>query len=842
MKGVSIKDALLFAGFSLSLVAQSVSAQETVQSEKEEKDVEVILVSAQKREQALKEVPVSIEVIQGDLLERYNVQDGFDLIKYLPGFGIDDSTEIRTTTLKTRGIGTFTNSIGLQSSNLVVIDGEVLPRQSMLNLSVSDLQRVEALRGPQGTLFGQNTSTGLLHYVTKKPNLAEFGGKARLEITQDNGVEVSGHVNAPINDNWAMRVNAQYETIDGWIENTMPGAEDYDIGEVDAYGLRGQLLYDNGLDLEVLLRTEYSERETNCCAFTRIGGINPDFGPRPIINVRDDGTIEGTTYNRVNPESFFEEAGNPVTARNPEANYGETTNAGASIEVNYDISEDKTLSYIGSYRDFELFNSSGFFTVNFPVERSAFGGNESVEVIQQEIRLSSFGNEKLDWIVGLFFHDTKGQRSETRDGCIAGRRGLIENGVLAGCYSGPSTNAFLANYAETGIDDRSLLEPSRLLNGGDFTTQFTNYAIFGQLEYQITDELDATFGFRALKEEGEASFSRTDLRTPQDGVGLDTYEEVFVRALQDESLFINRTEPTKFSDSDTHVIYKAVLGYDFSDDFRGYVNYSTGYKGSSYFVTSNTNPDDVDNFPTKPEQSTNFEIGVRSSFLDNRLLFNLTYFDMRVEDYQVRAVRILDEDEGNTFAGYVNAEEARSHGFEADMILDITESLRFITSYANYEAVYEDFSNAPVNCPRSGTDRSGGNLADRCSEVAGAPRLDLSGLPFPNNAEEQFLGTLEQKYELGSWDGNVRIVYRYEGEATQTVNELAFDQRSNPSYGIWDAFVGIGKDNLRFNVFVRNVLDKEYTTRRNTNTEGFGSGFYPRDYSRFIGGSVTYTF
>lgn len=75
-------------------------------------------------------------------------------------------------------------------------------------------------------------------------------------------------------------------------------------------------------------------------------------------------------------------------------------------------------------------------------------------------------------------------------------------------------------------------------------------------------------------------------------------------------MFINRTEPTKFSDSDTHVIYKAVLGYDFSDDFRGYVNYSTGYKGSSYFVTSNTNPDDVDNFPTKPEQSTNFEIGV----------------------------------------------------------------------------------------------------------------------------------------------------------------------------------------------------------------------------------------
>ena len=511
MGHTATKNTLLLAGFSLSLVAQSVLAQANeIETEKEEDDVEVILVSAQKREQALKEVPVSMEVIQGNLLENYNIEDGFDLVRYLPGFGVDDSTEIRTTTLKTRGIGTFTNSIGLQSSNLVVIDGEVLPRQSMLNLAISDLERVEALRGPQGTLFGQNTSTGLLHYVSKKPNLNEFGGKARLELTEYNGVEVSGHVNVPLNENWAFRLNAQHKQVDGWIENTMPGAEDYDIGEDDVFGLRGQLLYDNGEDLSVLFRAEHSERETNCCAFSRLGGINLDFGPRPIIHVRQDGSIEGTTYNRINPESFFEEAGNPVTARNPEANFGETNNSGASVEVNYDVNDELTLSYIGSYRDFELLNSSSFFTVNFPVERTAFGGNESVEVIQQEMRLSSFGNDKLDWIVGLFYHDTKGQRSEVRDGCIAGRRGLIENGVLAGCYTGGSANAFLANYAETGVDDRSLLVPSRLLNGGDFSTRFTNYAIFGQLEYQITDQLDGTFGFRLLKEHVEASFPRTD--------------------------------------------------------------------------------------------------------------------------------------------------------------------------------------------------------------------------------------------------------------------------------------------------------------------------------------------
>lgn len=830
---------LLLACFSISLITQVVSAQES--SENEESDVEVILVSVQKRDQALKDVPASVEVIKGDLLETLGVENGFDLVKYLPGFGVDDSTEIRTTTLKTRGIGTFTNSIGLQSSNLVVIDGEVLPRQSMLNLGVADLERVEALRGPQGTLFGQNTSTGLLHYVTRKPNLEKFEGKVALELTEFSGVQIRGHINVPINEDWAFRLNAQHKEVDGWIENRFPGGDD--IGEEEQFGLRGQLLYDNGEDLQILFRSEYSERDTNCCSFSRIGGINLDFGPRPIVNVRDDGTIEATTYNRLNPESFFEEAGRPVTSRNAEANFGSTENLAFSYEVNYDINDALALSYTGSYRDFELLNSSSFFTVNFPVERSAFGGNETVEVVQQEARLSSFGNDRLDWVVGLFFHDTKGQRSETRDGCIAGRRGFIEGGELVGCYSGASTNAFLANVEETGIDDRSLLVPDRLLNGGDFSTRFTNYAIFGQFEYKITDRLDATLGFRGLKEDGEATFSRTDLRTPTDGVGLDTFEEVFARAQNDSSLFINRSNPTTFSDSDTHLIYKAVLGYDFTDDIRGYVNYSTGYKGASYFVTSNTDPNDADNFPTLPEQSTNFEIGLRTSFFDNNLLFNITYFDLRVEDYQTRAVRIIDEDNGITFAGFVNADEARSDGYELDMILDVTRSTRLIANYADYDARFEDFSNAPINCPRRGSDLSGGNLADRCSFVAGQNRLDLSGLPFPNNAEQQFLGTIVQSYRVNDvWEGSLRLVFRYEAEATQTVNEIAFDDRSNPSSSIWDAYLTIQNGSLKFNVFARNLFDKTYTTRQNTNTLGFGSGFFPRDFTRFIGGSVEYSF
>ena len=842
-----LQKAILLAGYTFTAFSGAVYAQDADNVTNKEqatdtKDIEVIMVTAQKREQALKDVPVSIEVVDGDLIEQFGVDNGFDLIKYLPGFGLDDSTEIRTTTLKSRGIGTFTNSIGLQSSNLIVIDGEVLPRQSMLNLPVGDLERVEALRGPQGTLFGQNTSTGLIHYVTKKPQLDRVAGKVRAQITEDNGIDISGNVNVPFSDNWAFRLNTQYADQDGWIDNTMPGHEDYKIGENSDKSIRGQLLYDNGDDLNILFRLETSESESNCCAMTDLGDINLDFGPSPIINIKDDGTIEGTTYNRLNPSQTFDSYGAPVTARNPEANYGRTENTGFSVSLDYVLTDEIDLAYIGSYRDFDLYNSSGFFTLNFPIERDAFGGNESVDTMQHELRFSSFGNESLDWVAGLFYHLNEGQRSEIRDGCIAGRRGFIQDGMLQGCYSGPSTNSFLNMYKGMNIADADLtmLQPSRLLNGGDFTTKFENIAIFGQLEYQITEKLDMILGFRALHEDSYATFSRTDLNTPTTGVGMETYAEVWQMAQSDPSLIINRTEPTKFSDDDDAFIYKAVLGYDFTDYIRGYVNYSTGYKGSSYFVTSNTNPDEAENFPTAPEQSSNFELGLRTAFFQNDLLFNITYFDMSIEDYQVRATRVIDEENNIVFAGYVNADEARSTGIEADMIVDFTDDFRWQMSYARFDARYEDFADTPINCPAG----NGGALVDRCTTnpVTGRQSFDQTGLSFPNNAEEQLLSTFTYKWGIKDWDGNIQAVWRYDGAKTKSINQLAFEQNATPSSSIWDLYFNFGVDNLRFSIFAKNLFDKPYTTFENTDQYGKGSAFYPRDWSRYIGGSVQYSF
>ena len=819
----------------MALGANQSFAQDTLKSSI---TLEEVIVTAQKREQSLKDVPVSIEVLSGDFIESLAVANGFDLLQYLPGFGVDDNTEIRTQTLKTRGIGTFTNSIGLQSSNLIAIDGEILPRQSMLNIGVDDTERVEALRGPQGTLFGQNTSTGLIHYVTKKPSLEGVSGRVKAQFTQDSGREVSGVLNLPINDKWATRFNAKYSEIDGWIRNTQPGEEDNDIGADENFGLRAQALYDSGEKLDAVFRIDYSERETNCCSFTRIGNINPNFGP-PAILIGDDGVGRPSRFNLIDPEPNFDTFGAPATSRNAEANFGEIDNLGISTEVNYAISDNLNLSYNGSYRDFELRNSSSFFTVNFPVERSAFGGTEGVEVIQQEVRLTSSGNERLNWVVGLFYHDTDGERTETRDGCIAGRGGIIEGGALVGCVSPQSRNAFF----NSGGTDRSILDPDRLLIRGNFTTEFENTAVFGQLDYNITDRLQATLGGRFLRESSGATFDRLNLGIPDTGTGLESFDEVLALSANDPSLVTGGTPLTEASNSDTDFTYKAVLGYDFTDNVRGYTSYSTGYKGASYFVTTNTNPDEAANFPVDPEQSTNFEIGLRTKLFNNRLLFNATYFDLSVEDYQIRGFILADAESGQVRAEFVNADEVRSTGVELDFIYQLSESIKLTGSYANFDANFEDFADAPANCPLVGG-VVGGTLVDRCSTLGGRNRqvIDLTGLPIPNNSEEQFVGTVQYATDLFGWDSRFTALWRYNDEATRNTNEIAFNGSSNPSNGIWDLTMGFSKDNIRVNVFVKNLLDKEYSTRQNLNAFGFGSAFFPRDFERYVGGSVQYQF
>jgi outer membrane receptor protein involved in Fe transport len=801
------------------------------------KNTEKIALFSKKRKQVPLLGTIFMDASSGDIKIVETVPSSGFNNKYLPVFVIDDGEEIRTTSLKTRGLGNFANAIGLRSSNLIVVDGVVLPRQSMKNMSIWDVALVEALRGPQGTFFGQNASTGVIRYETKRPQIGEFMARVSVQATEYKGLETKAAVGLPLGEHWAARLNAQRSKVGWWIRNDFPGAED--IGAESGHGFHGQLLFDNDAHFSALLRMEFSERTSNCCAVV-VDDVFLDFGPTPVVRI-EGGKVSASSYNKIAPEPSFKEFGELVASKNTEASFQYVENIGFSAELNYTLDNGMPLNYLASYRDFDVFSNAGSAPFKFPLERKIRAGNEIMGVVQQELSLSSLSDDVVNWVVGIFYHDTAARRSEVTDGCVAGAgassHGVIEDGVLVACVTRDSALAFIDDYHTSASQERSLLQADRNLSSANFSSDFTNTALYGQFSYQITPKFDATLGFRALYEKGTAGFTSLWLRPPVDGTGLESFAEVKAMASVDESLIRRDLLSAKFADSNSDFIYKSVFGYDFSHGIYGYLNYSTGYKGASFHVTGNTNLNEVDYFPTRPERSKNIELGLKTALFANHVLFDISYFNMAVEDFQVQA-QLLSPDLEASYGGYINAEEVRSKGVEADLIYKIADNFKLISSYALFDADYVSFSSTRLNC-------LGGRLEYRCGVKDGKPIFDQTGLPLPNNSEEQLKMAINFKHKLGrsGWNADVRSVWRYESEKTPNTSLLAQNASPNPAFDVLDLYLGLGNAKLRFNLFFKNLLNERFSTSKSVAADGARVAYtYSRDYQRYLGGSASYYF
>lgn len=828
------RSALVLGAMAAAWCSPALAAEQTAESET---DGGEIVVTAEKREESRKDVPTSIEVISGETLVESGVQSGFDIVKYLPGFGMDASAEIRTTTLKTRGIGTLTNSIGLQSSNLLAVDDEVLSRQSALNGAIIDLERVEALRGPQGTLFGENTSTGLIHYITKRPKIGENSATVELGLAQYGEMSARGMANIALGDSLAVRLNGSWSDAGAYIKNV--GYPGNDIGDTETWGVRGQLLYDPGNGFHALVRAEYSKIDTNCCAFTYLTQPVSNRYPALVIT---NGVATISSLNALAPQPW--DPTTPVVAI-PDNQYGRVKNVGISGEIGADVTDNITFTYAGSYRNFELANNADTFNSVFPISRLNFDNIETTRSVQQEVRLSSYGNDKFNWVVGLFYHDTKGDAVSRNDRCTTGAGSTgqprVVNGEITGCFTAASSTAFFNNYRNTGVLNNALLVPDRRLDRSVFGTYFENMAVFGQATYNLTERFDVTVGGRFLRENSSADFSLATYRPLPTGNGLDTLDEVIARVAAGNTSLLRATggviPSASLSDSVNRFIYKGVLGYDVTDDIRVYASYATGFKGVSYFITSNTNPADGNNLITRPERSRNIELGLRSTLFDRKLALNVTLFDMSVKDYQLRATRVVDALTNTYYVGYVNAELARSRGVEVDFTLRPVRNLSIYGSFAYFDANFDKFANAPITCP-------GGTLASRCYTAGSLNLFDQSGLPFPNNSEKQLYISANYDVPVGSngWEASLRGDFRWQSERTPTVTQIALQLPSTPATGIFDLYLGLGNDRVKAQLFVKNLFNKFYVTEEQVSTLGEVQGFAPRDYKRYIGGSLTFSF
>ena len=544
----------------LALTPAIAQAQDTTTASSEEADLidnadidsgNVIIVRAQGRDQALSDVPVAVSAVSGEMLEKSGVSDIRDLNQVAPSLLVSSTGNEANGSARIRGIGTVGDNPGLESSVAVFVDGVYRSRSGNALSELGPLDRVEILRGPQGTLGGRNSSAGLINIYTAPPEF-EFSGYGAFTYGNYDAIKVEGGINAPLGDTVAARIDGVYFERDGFYNDVV---NDVRINDRDRYLVRGQLLFEPTSDLSIRLVADYSKKDEACCAATF---VQPEFAPLARVSPGLDsfarpngGPALTSTDNPIvpillglgqDPRALTQSTFNRDIYVTPGRTYqGETEDWGISGEVNWDFG-DVTLTSITGYRQYSNTQASDTDYTQVDLLYRAPGpdaGAREFKTFTQELRLNGTAfNDTLDWLVGAYYANEK---LETRDNLRFGN----DYGTFANCRIVLAINPALANpsadnclganvAALTGANGgagafgaatpliiagmNNLAQVRDIGSTGDRYNQTSeNFAVFTHNIVHVTDTVDLTLGLRYTNETKDfrAAFSNDNVFCPQ---------------------------------------------------------------------------------------------------------------------------------------------------------------------------------------------------------------------------------------------------------------------------------------------------------------------------------------
>ncbi|MEO5628352.1 MAG: TonB-dependent receptor, partial [Thermomonas sp.] len=493
------------------VLAQDSGAQAKID---DAKTLDTIVVTAQKREEALQDVPIVVTVLSQQALQDSGVKDIKDLQMMVPGLTVTSTQNEAITTARIRGIGTVGDNIGLESSVGVVIDGVYRPRNSVGFGDLGELERIEVLKGPQGTLFGKNTSAGVINVVTRNPDFGN-SGEAELTIGAYGEVGGSGWFNTPLGEKAALRVSAAARKRDGWMDvvngvGPRNDHDDYDRG----YGtVRAKLLLQPNDNVEVVFSADFTKRDEKCCTAVQLFS-SPTFST--VINGVGGG-------NAIAPPG----SADPFSRR-AYSNRGteqKIEDKGISAEVNWNLDAlgGATLTSITALRNWSAINGRDFDFSGADLlwqeakEDESFNGFKTTS---QEFRLAG-ATEKVDWLVGLFYTNEDLDRTESYNIGAAYEPYLS---TLVGGQALPQIKAALdptlaALSTQFGLPLKLSINPANpaaflsQFSGRPFGATFTglgaldkyeqkakSLALFTNNTWHATEALDLTLGVRYTRE------------------------------------------------------------------------------------------------------------------------------------------------------------------------------------------------------------------------------------------------------------------------------------------------------------------------------------------------------
>jgi iron complex outermembrane receptor protein len=658
-------------------------AQDNVGEASRPKGLEEVIVTAQKREQGLQDVPISVQAFSQQKIEALSAQDIGDLGAFTPNVEIGRGAN--QPNYKIRGIGTSDFGVGADPSVGVYLDGVYIGRSGGSKTAFNDIARIEILNGPQGTLFGRNAAAGAIQYITNKP-VDDTEGWVKATVGDYDRFQVEGVYNMALTDELFWRTGVLKNKRDGYIDNLNGGS---DLNEEDNWSITTALRWVPTDKLDVLFRFEYDNVDQDSRASS-----SAVFGPR-----------EGKSFENTYMEQGLEESRDLY---------------GASLHLTYEL-EYATFTSISSYREYDSKNPEDKDGTAMVEYRFDDLNEEDNSQWSQEFRFNGDIGDSFRWLAGINYnHEDADQTSGIDLSTIAVDKLITESEVGVPYDAVTPGFGFDIAFSPLGFPDIPRIYDNGVeaLAAGEYSERidvsgdYDSWAVFGDVTYSITDTLDITAGLRYT--EDSKDFSR-NVKYNDFGIWF-----AWPETSRDENGNYDPNSGVQGTVSQTQswddTTGRLVLDWHVMDDVLLYASYSEGYKAGGFSSASPRHDDP----PFDPEEIDTWEVGIKSSWFDNTLRLNGAYFDYNYDNLQEQNF-VEAECLGADFGAYIfETSDIEGSGYELSLNWLALPGLEFFASAGTTDADVASRDRCKVvdNTPVQ-VDESGDKFADTFSYTVG---------------------------------------------------------------------------------------------------------------------------
>jgi len=719
-----------------------------------------IIVTARRRAEDAQKVPASLSVIDGALLDRSYTVNTQQLSQLVPALNYS-SANPRNTAFTIRGLGSSVVAVsqandGLEPGVGFYVDQVYHGRPATAAFDFSDIERIEVLRGPQGTLFGKNSTAGTISITSRAPT---FDPEATEEFSVGsfNTVQAKAAASgALIGDTVAGRISAVVTRRDGVIRNVATGQKENDVGN---QAVRGQLLFKPTDGFQLRLIADFTNFQSECCTqvYVRVA---------PTLKAASKQYAALAAHYGYTPPSL-----NPYDrVTDIDAQLGVNTNEGGVSAIADWTLGGATLTSVSAWRFWNWDAANDRDYLGLPIQTTQHIPSRQ-DQYSQELRIASNGDHALSYVGGLYFYRQR----------VIGRPISIYGADASFWLIGPTTGT------------PAVTVPANLLDGygtdGRTDFQSNSYAVFGEVNWRIVPRLTLTGGLRYTYEDKTGRYSTFVFG------GLQTS----VAALNSAKLSILNGQTYAAKVDGGSLTGRANLAWQLSDDVLGYASFARGAKSGG--INMSGLPLDDSGLPAlskavvKPEQNTNYEVGLKTRALDRHLIFNIDGYYTRVTDFQAN---VTDTGAAIALRTYLaNIPKVIVKGFEADATANVTRDLSLRAAVAYADGTYASYPKGPCPIELIGSGTSACNLTGK-----GLPGLPKWSVTLGGDYAHP-LNALGGASLLLHADANMRT--KQYGDPTGSAYTII------RGYTVVNGSIGVRlKSGLELAVFARNLFNKDY--------------------------------